>query len=148
LISYVCGFLFGCGILFAGVCNPDKIISFLAINTQLWSYGVLVFMATAIGSTMVGFFCSTIMMKRPVYTRHFEKPVGHKVDVRLLIGSALFGIGLGLTGLTPATGFVNFFILPNVIWFVLAMAGGMYIHDYNKGDIKGHMDDMNYKLVE
>jgi len=53
-----------------------------------------------------------------------------------------------MTGVTPATGFVNFFILPNVIWFILAMGGGMYIHDYNKGDIKGHMDDVNYKLVE
>jgi uncharacterized membrane protein YedE/YeeE len=68
---------------------------------------------------------------RPVLAEDFELPTKKELDAQLLGGSALFGVGWGLSGFCPgpavtalATG------LTPVFAFVVAMLAGMAIYKW------------------
>ena len=53
-----------------------------------------------------------------------------EIDLPLVAGAALFGVGWGLVGLCPGPALESLATLsPGVIAFVVAMAAGMALHD-------------------
>jgi len=92
-----------------------------------WNSQIGILLLTVIVINMISF--RFILKGSPLFADRFSsKSVSH-VDDRLLIGSIIFGIGLGLSGLTPGTGIVNFFLLGNVIHWFFAMVLGMFVAD-------------------
>ena len=68
--------------------------------------------------------------ERPILVIHSVWPTKTGVDRQLVMGSLLFGIGWGLVGLCPGPALENLVTLsPRVIVFVVAMTGGMVLHD-------------------
>ncbi|WP_320077077.1 DUF6691 family protein, partial [Klebsiella variicola] len=52
------------------------------------------------------------------------------IDRRLVVGSALFGIGWGMAGLCPGPAVASLALgLAPTVLFVVAMALGMVVHD-------------------
>jgi len=49
---------------------------------------------------------------------------------RLISGAALFGLGLGLTGLAPGPALINMFVLTHTIFYIVGMALGQVIYDH------------------
>jgi len=45
----------------------------------------------------------------------------NKIDARMIIGSIIYGLGLGLTGITPATGLINFFVMSYAVFWVCGL---------------------------
>jgi len=65
----------------------------------------------------------------PQFSHKFRLPTTHDiVDNKLAIGAILFGLGLGLTGMTPATGTINAPVRINALYFFLSMLGGHILH--------------------
>jgi uncharacterized membrane protein YedE/YeeE len=57
-------------------------------------------------------------------------PTKRDIDLPLIVGAALFGVGWGLVGLCPGPALESLATLSlPVIVFVIAMAGGMALHD-------------------
>ena len=128
LAGFVCGFIFGLGLLISGMTQPTKVLNFLDLFGA-WDPSLAVVMVAALAVSGVGF--AVVKQRAPLLAPRNHWPSRTDIDRPLLIGSALFGIGWGLVGLCPGPALENLATLsPRVIVFVSAMAAGMVLHDF------------------
>ena len=122
--SFVCGMIFGAGLLISGMTEPEKVLGFLDI-LGAWDATLAFVMAGAVAVAAIGF---AIARRRtaPVLSTKFLWPDRRDIDAPLVAGAVLFGIGWGLVGICPGPALVNLagFSLPIVV-FVVAMVLGM-----------------------
>ena len=98
------GALFAAGLVVSGMVVPDNVTAFLDVTGD-WNPALAVVMVGAIGTYLPGYLW--IRGRRaPVQTEHFHWPTPRGIDARLLCGSALFGVGWGLSGLCPGPAIV------------------------------------------
>jgi uncharacterized protein len=127
LASFACGFIFGWGLLISGMVKPEKVLGFLDVFSA-WDPSLAVVMAAALAVSSVGFLF--VARRPPLLAPYSQFSSKRAIDAPLIIGSTLFGIGWGLVGLCPGPAIENLATLsPRLIVFVVAMAGGMALHD-------------------
>jgi uncharacterized membrane protein YedE/YeeE len=128
LASFVCGLLFGFGLFVSGMTQPVKVLGFLDVF-GVWDPTMAFVMAAALLVSFVGFRVARQRAK-PVLAPESLWPTRKDIDRPLLIGSTLFGVGWGLVGLCPGPALLNLAtLMPQVVVFVLAMAGGLVAKD-------------------
>ncbi len=130
LISvYLIGLIFGVGISISGMANPEKVLNFFDF-AGTWNPSLAFVMG---GGVVVAFFGYRTVLKRegPSFDQMFHVPQNRTIDLKLLGGSAIFGIGWGLSGFCPGGA------LPalgtgrwEVILFTLALIAGMAVARY------------------
>jgi uncharacterized membrane protein YedE/YeeE len=86
------GLLFGVGLWLSGMANPQKILDFLDI-TGNWDPSLLLVMGGAVAVTATSF---RPLLKRRQIT--FDKTA---IDLPLVAGAAIFGVGWGIGGYCP-----------------------------------------------
>ena len=124
----ICGLIFGTGLLVSGMVQPTKVLGFLDIFGS-WDPSLAVVMAAALAVAAPGFLLAR-NRPRPVLAGQYFWPDKSEIDMPLVLGAGLFGIGWGLVGLCPGPALESLATLsPGVIVFVAAMAGGMLTHD-------------------
>ena len=124
----LCGLIFGAGLLISGMVQPTKVLGFLDVFGA-WDPSLAVVMAAALAVSVPGFMLAD-RRPQPWLARQYLWPVESQVDLSLVVGAALFGIGWGLVGLCPGPALESLATLsPGVIAFVVAMAAGMLLHD-------------------
>jgi uncharacterized membrane protein YedE/YeeE len=118
LIPLGIGLMFGGGLSLAGMTESSKVLGFLDLFGA-WDPSLGFVMGGAIAIGLVLFRIATA--RQPALPK-----VRQGIDVPLVIGAALFGIGWGLVGLCPGPAIANigFFDLSSAV-FVLAMIAGM-----------------------
>ena len=124
LASFVCGLIFGAGLLISGMTEPDKVLGFLDIFGA-WDATLAFVMAGAVAVSAVGF----ALVKRraaPLFATGFLWPTRRDIDAPLVVGAIQFGVGWGLVGICPGPALVNLagLSLPIVV-FASAMVIGM-----------------------
>lgn len=66
----------------------------------------------------------------PIYGEKFSLPPKNgKVDLKLIGGAALFGVGWGFAGLCPGPGLINFFAETHALFWIISLFAGMFGHD-------------------
>jgi uncharacterized membrane protein YedE/YeeE len=98
-IALLAGSLFGAGLTVSQMINPRKVLAFLDISGD-WDPSLLLTMGGALVVTTVGYRFA-LDRPSPVFGDRFRLPAVSMIDARLVIGSALFGIGWGLAGYCP-----------------------------------------------
>ncbi len=132
VVALFSGALFGLGLAVSGMADPAKVIGFLDVAGD-WDPTLAFVMGGAI-LVAVPAFRLVFKRPRPVLSGDFELPTKKEVDARLLGGSALFGVGWGLSGFCPGPAVVALVpalvtgIVP-VFAFVIAMVVGMAIYE-------------------
>jgi uncharacterized membrane protein YedE/YeeE len=124
LASFLCGLVFGAGLLISGMTQTGKVLGFLDIFGA-WDATLAFVMAGAVAVASIGF---ALARRRgtPILAAQLSWPTRKDIDAPLVIGAILFGIGWGLVGLCPGPALVNLASLSlPVIAFVVAMAAGM-----------------------
>jgi uncharacterized protein len=131
LASFLCGFVFGCGLMVSGMIQPTKVLGFLdvfGIPSGAWDPSLAVVMAA--GLTVAGCGYAVVRRRPPLFEKESLWPTKTDINPSLLSGALLFGVGWGLVGLCPGPAVVDLATLSlPVIVFVIAMAIGMLVHD-------------------
>jgi uncharacterized membrane protein YedE/YeeE len=124
LASFVCGLIFGAGLLISGMTQPEKVLGFLDIFGA-WDATLAFVMGGAVAVASIGFALAR-RSAAPVFAAKFSWPERRDIDAPLVAGAILFGIGWGLVGICPGPALVNLagLSLPIVV-FVVAMVLGM-----------------------
>ncbi len=129
--SVFCGFIFGLGLIISGMSNPARVLNFLDWSSN-WDATLAFVMGGAIAIAAPGIYW---VRKRqgPVFTDKFDIPSSTKIDTKLVLGAAIFGIGWGIGGFCPGPGVVALATLqPDVVLFVVAMLAGMLAQHWLK----------------
>ena len=128
IASFLCGLLFGGGLIVSQMTDPQKVLGFLDV-LGTWDPSLAIVMAAALAVALPGFRLAA-RQPRPVLDDHFIRPSRSAIEGRLVAGAALFGVGWGLVGLCPGPALVDLVTLsPAVAVFVAAMAAGIFLHD-------------------
>lgn len=132
LAPFLCGLIFGAGLLISGMVQPTKVLGFLDIFGA-WDPSLAVVMAAALAVSVPGFMLVD-RRAQPWFGEQFFRPGKSGIDLPLVSGAAMFGIGWGLVGLCPGPALESLATLsPGILVFVVAMAGGMLLHDLWQG---------------
>tara|TARA_Y200000002_G_scaffold302509_1_gene257857 strand:- start:343 stop:777 length:435 start_codon:yes stop_codon:yes gene_type:complete len=113
------GFIFGVGLSLAGMLNPSKVSGFLDIF-GLWDPSLAFVMVGGISVNATGYFLFA-SKGLPWFTSQFHLPRTTTIDMPLIAGSALFGIGWGMAGLCPGPVVSSLFLNPAEMFFFLAV---------------------------
>lgn len=124
--AFFSGLIFGLGLVIAGMANPAKVLAFLDLAGD-WDPSLALVMAGAIAVGVVAF----AIAKRRATTLSgapMQLPTTRQIDLRLLGGSALFGVGWGLAGICPGPALVLVGAGAAKGWiFLAAMLAGMLL---------------------
>lgn len=112
------------GLCISGMCRISKVLGFLSLDGN-WDGTLAVVLLTAVGINLITFHF--IMKNRSISAPSASAPV----DLRLIIGAAIFGAGWGFCGLCPGPAMILFVAKPSTLYFFFAMVLGQVIHDYD-----------------
>lgn len=99
LSAFAIGLLFGCGILISGMGDPAKVLNFFDV-AGTWDPSLAFVMGGALLVTAIGYRL-VFRMNTPLLAQGFNLPSRTDLDAKLIGGSAVFGIGWGLSGFCP-----------------------------------------------
>ena len=93
------GLVFGTGMALSGMSNPAKVLNFFDFAGS-WDPSLALVMASALLVTAVG-YRFVLQRDKPIVEARFHLPTARKLDTPLLAGSAIFGVGWGISGFCP-----------------------------------------------
>jgi uncharacterized protein len=130
LLQFAVGLVFGLGLLLSGMSDPAKVLNFLdlgGIASGGWDPSLAFVMAGAVAVTFVGFRL-VLRQSRPLFAERFHLPTSRELDLRIIAGPALFGVGWGLAGFCPGPALTALgFGSRAAVIFVAAMFAGMWL---------------------
>ncbi len=124
-IGFVCGLLFGIGLLVSGMGNPAKVLNFLDLFGT-WDPSLAFVMGAAVLVTFTG-YQFILKQPAPVLDEIFHMPTRNEVDSRMLTGASIFGVSWGLGGFCPGPAFTALPLMSTgILAFFPAMLIGMW----------------------
>ena len=123
LVALATGLLFGLGLGFAQMIDPQRVIGFLDV-TGNWDPTLAFVMGGAVAVTVASF---RLILRRPapVLGGKFFVPNRGDIDRPLVLGAALFGVGWGLGGYCPGPAIAALGLgTANPVVFLIAMVLG------------------------
>jgi uncharacterized membrane protein YedE/YeeE len=116
VIALLCGSVFGLGLVVGQMTNPAKILGFLDL-LGLWDPSLAFVMGGAVAVGLVGFNTARKL-------GYIGRPPD-RLDLRLVLGSILFGVGWGLSGFCPGPAIASLTMSREAVVFAIAMLCGM-----------------------
>jgi uncharacterized membrane protein YedE/YeeE len=126
LVVFAAGLMFALGLGISGMTDANKVIAFLN-PLGGWDPSLAFVMVGAIGAHLTTY---RLIVRRsgPLFAPDFSAASTSVIDKRLVIGSAVFGIGWGLGGFCPGPGVVSATGFGSAaLAFVGAMVAGMVV---------------------
>ncbi len=125
--ALIAGLIFGLGLMISGMTNPAKVIGFLDLFGQ-WDPSLMFVMVGAIGVSFFA-FRKAMRLSASLLKEEIKLPTAQQIDLPLILGSVIFGIGWGLVGLCPGPAIASLAVGGfDIVLFVIAMLIGMEIH--------------------
>jgi len=128
-IAAVSGLIFGFGLYISQMTDPLKVLRFLdftGIATGEWDPSLAFVMVAALIVTFAAIRIGRVRQK-PLFDVQFHQPEFNRIDAPLVIGSALFGVGWGMSGICPGPAISLIAFWPqNLAIYLLALFAGSY----------------------
>ena len=134
IFAFIFGGLFATGLMFSGMANPEKILNFLDIFGS-WDASLAFVMMGAIAVAFIPFqILSKQQAPKTVFKEPIELPKNTQIDTRLVLGSAIFGMGWGLAGICPGPSLTLIGLGHyQALYFIFAMIIGVLIFNKTMG---------------
>jgi uncharacterized protein len=118
------GLLFGLGILISGMGNPAKVINFFDVAGP-WDPSLAFVMGGGLLVNIIGYWL-VLRRQKPVLAEAFSLPQTTRIDWALVGGSAVFGLGWGLSGFCPG-GLIPVLAIGRIepLLFLIGMIAGL-----------------------
>ncbi len=127
IVAFVCGLVFGAGLIISQMSNPAKVIGFLDV-TGKWDPSLALVMAGAVAVFGV-LYRLALRQGTPLLAPQFTLPEKDSVDAPLMVGALVFGVGWGLGGFCPGPAIVSAAFGDARVWvFVAAIIAGMLLY--------------------
>ena len=126
LVALLCGLVFGAGLALSGMTRPERVIGFLDVGGN-WNPSLAFVMG---GALLVATPLFALARRRTARTSGGPDalPAAGKIDLQLVGGAALFGIGWGVAGICPGPALVDFVIDPvHAGMFLVPMIVGLLL---------------------
>jgi len=123
LAALLCGALFGIGLAIARMTDPTVVIGFLDVFGDFDPTLAFVLIGATLTTAVTFHFVTR--RSRPIMAGEFQLPATRTIDLPLILGAAIFGVGWGLVGACPAPAIVA--LGSGAAWaaiFVVAMIAG------------------------
>lgn len=118
LAVLVGGILFGFGLAWSTMIQPEVVLSFLRFQ----DFGLLLVLGGAVVVTAIAYQLAPRLMRKPLFEPSFGKHPS-SLDASTLGGAAIFGIGWGLSGVCPGPAIAG---LGAGNWPLLIALAGMF----------------------
>jgi uncharacterized membrane protein YedE/YeeE len=119
------GGLFGFGLALSTMVRPEVVLDFLLFR----DLGLLMVLGGGMLVTLLAYQLAPRLLKRPLLGGTFEHH-GSVLDVRTIVGAAIFGAGWGLSGVCPGPAIAG---LGVGNWPLLISLVGMFAGAYLQG---------------
>jgi uncharacterized protein len=139
-VAFAAGLVFALGLGVSGMTDPRNVLAFLDV-TGGWDPSLALVMGGAIG---VHAMVARRARRGPASPdgERYSLWSAPRVDRRLLLGAAVFGLGWGVAGFCPGPALVSLVSLsPSTIAFVGAMVAGMLLFDRLYDAPRGRADE-------
>lgn len=129
VLSLAAGLLFGAGLAISDMMNPARVLNFFDVAGS-WDPTLMFVMAGALATTAIGYRI-VFARERPLVGSTFNLPTAKQIDLPLIGGAAVFGIGWGMAGFCPGPAIAALVSLEPKVWvFVLSFAAGMVLTNH------------------
>lgn len=122
--AFIAGLVFGLGLTVSQMIDPSKVLAFLDLFGD-WDPTLAFVMIGALAVTSFGY---RIVLQRPspFFATKYLIPTRTDIDVRLVMGATLFGIGWGVAGYCPGPAIAGLGLgAAKTLVFCIAMIAGM-----------------------
>lgn len=122
--AFISGVWFAVGLSLSGMLNPFKVLAFLDItHIETWDPSLLMLLFGGLIPNTIA-YKFIIKHNPPVLKDEHSLPRKTEIDWKLLIGSVLFGISWGWTGVCPGPGWIGLTALNG--WRIGGLAAGWW----------------------
>ena len=98
--AFLVGGLFGLGIAIAGMANPAKVFNFFDL-AGTWDPSLAFVMGGGLIIAFIGYRLIFAARRAPAFEPKFSLPTQRRINLELVGGAAVFGIGWGIAGFCP-----------------------------------------------
>lgn len=123
IIALISGLLFGLGLGISQMVDRERVLGFLDVAGK-WDATLMFVLGGAVGVTLIT-FRFILKLKHPLFEQKFYLPTRQDIDLKLILGAVIFGIGWGIGGYCPGpavTSLVQLSINPFI--FIIAFIIG------------------------
>lgn len=125
VVAGLAGVLFGVGLLLSGMTQPARVLGFLDPFSG-WDPTLAFVMGSGLAVYALAY--RALRKQRPWFDVQSYIPTRRDIDLPLVLGAAVFGVGWGLAGLCPGPALVSAGSFgQTALVFVAAMLSGMLI---------------------
>lgn len=126
--ALVSGLIFGVGLNLGGMTQTSRIVGVMDFFGT-WDPTLIIVLVSAVGSYHL-LYRMIIPRSAPLFAPKFDIPRRKDIDVRLVTGAGLFGVGWALSGFCPGPAVASLTSgQTETIVVVLSIAAGMLLFD-------------------
>ncbi len=123
IVTVAAGALFGFGLALSGMVRPEVVLSFL----QFQDFGLMLVMGGGLAVTLAAYQLAPRWRRTPLLAAAYEAHTA-RMHRDTFVGSALFGVGWGLSGVCPGPAIAGLGTGNlDMLWVIGGLAAGAWL---------------------